>query len=246
MNSNDIKIPKHISIKVPEKSFFKKYTHKLDFEAVAEKKAAAMTVNNSWSYRRTNYYNVKNEVTSPIKRVLTAHETEDKKFDYRIRQEGYKVSLYFSDAEILQLILNNPIKGKATSLYRPMNDKHLEFMEIDKKIRVRKTLFSKYYKYKLYIRNTSKFRKEELLGFKSWLFETFPTERNAEHPRIDINTGLSYLFTTGGVSGKSTSWYRSSAILALYFDDEVDLMMAKLRLNEHISHIEEVILIKDL
>lgn len=241
MSSNNLKIPKHINIKVPEKCYYKKYTHRLEFEASTEKQAARMTVNHSWSRRRVNYYDVRSEITQPIIKALAKHETEDNKFDYRIRQEGYNVSLYFSDVKILELMLNHPIKEKAISLHRPVNDKHLEFMEIDKKIRVRRTLFNKNYRYKLYIRNTAKFRKEELIGFRTWLGETYP-----EALRVDINSGLDYLFQTGGISNKSTSWYSASAILAIYFNDEVDLMMAKLRLNEHISHIEEAILLSEL
>lgn len=241
MSSNKLKIPKHIAIKVPEKCFYKKYTHKLEFEASVEKRAAGMAIDYSWSRRRINYYDVRSEITLPIRKALSKHETEDKKFDYRIRQEGYHVSLYFSDVKILELMLNNPIKEKAVSLHQPVNDKHLEFMEIDKKIRVRRTLFNNSYRYKLYIRNTSKFRKEELIAFRTWYNETYP-----EAFRSDINSGLDYLFQSGGVSSKSTSWYTASTILAVYFNDEVDLMMAKLRLNEHISHIEEAVLLSEL
>ena len=242
MSFSELKIPKHVTIKVPEKCYFKKYTHKLEFEASAEKKAAGMRAGNSWSMRRSNYYNVRSEITSPIKNVLSSHESEEKKFDYRLRQEAYTVSLYFSDSEILELVLASPIKGKLTTLYRPHNDKHLEFMEVNKKVRVRKTLFNRHYRYKLYIKNTVKFRKDEIFGFKGWLRETYP-----EKDRIDINSGLSYLFTTHTANKtKGTSWYRASAVLAIYLNDEVDLMMAKLRLNEHISHVEEAVLLEEL
>ena len=243
MNSNELKIPKHVAIRAPEKCYFRKYTHKLEFEASAEKKAASMAVSQSWSRRRYNYYNVKSEITNPIKNILSSHETDDKKFDYRLRQESYTVSLYFSDSKILELMLSDPIKGKLTALYKPHNDKHLEFMEVNKKIRVRKTLFNRYYRYKLYVKNTSKFRKDEIMGFRAWLHETYP-----EKDRIDINSGLSYLFnfSSSPAANKGTAWYRASAVLAIYFNDEVDLMMAKLRLNEHISHIEEAVLLEEL
>jgi hypothetical protein len=241
-SSNKPAIPKHIAIKIPEKSYYGKYTHKLDLVATKEQSAAAMRSLNNWRFNRTNYYNVQTEITKPIKRILADHELETgQALDYRLRQEGANVSLYFSDTKVLKLVMTDRIVSKVVSLYQPLNDKHLEVMEINKKIRVRKTLFNKLYRYKLYIKNTSKFRKEELSAFNRWIKETFP-----EDSRIAMNTGLDYLLLYGKTKERARSWYIHNTILAIYINDEIDLMLVKLRLNEHIAHIEEAVLLSEL
>ena len=245
-NSNKLVIPRHIKIKVPEKCYYGKYTHKIDLVATKERTAAAArsSSTSSWNWRisRTNYYNVQNELTKPIKRILADYEAEtDHVFDYRLRQEGSSVSLYFSDTKILELILADRITAKVVSLHQPINDKHLEVMEINKKIRVRKSLFNKAYRYKLYIKNSTKFRKEELSAIDNWIKETFP-----EDSRIAINSGLEYLLLYGKTKEGSRSWYIHNSILAIYINDEIDLMMVKLRLNEHIAYIEEAVLLTEL
>jgi hypothetical protein len=241
-NSNKIVIPKHIKIKVPEKSYYGKYTHKLDLVATREQSAATMRSMNNWRFNRTNYHNVQTEVTKPIKRILADYELETGQvLDYRLRQEGTTVSVYFSDTKVLELILADRITSKIVNLHQPINDKHLEVMEINKKIRVRKTLFNKSYRYKLYIKNTSKFRKEELSAFNNWIKETFP-----EDSRIAINAGLDYLLLYGKAKERARSWYIHNTVLAIYINDEMDLMLAKLRLNEHIAYIEQAVLFTEL
>ena len=241
-NSNKIVIPRHIKIKVPEKSYYGKYTHKLELVATREKSAATIRSMNNWRFNRTNYYNVHQEVTNPIKRILADYELETShSFDYRLRQEGTTVSVYFSDTKVLELILADRIVSKIVSLHQPINDKHLEVMEINKKIRVRKSLFNKSYRYKLYIKNTTKFRKEELSALNDWIKDTFP-----EDDRIAINDGLDYLLVYGKTKTRARSWYIHNTILAIYINDEVDLMLMKLRLNEHIAYIEEAVLFTEL
>jgi len=241
-NSNDIVIPRHIKIEVPEKSYYGKYTHKLDLVATKEQSAATIRSLNNWRFNRTNYHNVQVEVTKPIRRILADYALETgHELDYRLRQEGATLSVYFSDTKILELILADRIVSKIVSLYRPINDKHLEVMEINKKIRVRKSLFNKAFRYKLYIKNTTKFRKEELSAFNNWIKDTFP-----EDDRIAINAGLDYLLVYGKTRERARSWYIHNTILAIYINDEVDLMLTKLRLNEHIAYIEQAILFTEL
>lgn len=241
-NSNKIVIPKHIKIEVPEKSYYGKYTHKLDLVATKEQSAAAIRSLNNWRFNRTNYYNVQQELAKPIKRILADYVHEQgPDFDYRLRQEGAAISLYFSDTKILELILADRIASKIVSLYQPINDNHLKVMEINKKIRVRKSLFNKSYRYKLYIKNTTKFRKEELSAFNNWIKETFPDDS-----RLAINAGLDYLLVYGKTKERARSWYIHNTVLALYINDEIDLMLIKLRLNEHIAYIEEAVLLTEL
>jgi hypothetical protein len=241
-NSNKIVIPEHIKIKVPEKPYYGKYTHKLDLVATKEQTAATMRSLNNWRFNRTNYYNVQVEITKPIKRIIADHELETGQvLDYRLRQEGATVNLYFSDTKVLELVLADRITSKIVSLHQPINDKHLEVMEVNKKIRVRKSLFNKSYRYKLYIKNTIKFRKEELSSFNNWIKETFP-----EDSRISVNTGLDYLLVYGKIKERTPTWYTYNTVLAIYINDEVDLMLMKLRLNEHIAYIEEAVLFTEL
>ena len=241
-NSNKIVIPRHIKIKVPEKPYYGKYTHKLDLVATKEQSAATMRSLNNWRFNRTNYYNVQAEITKPIKRIMADYELETgHAIDYRLRQEGATVNLYFSDTKVLELVLADRITSKIVSLHRPINDKHLEVMEVNKKIRVRKSLFNKSYRYKLYIKNTTKFRKEELSAFNNWIKETFP-----EDSRIATNYGLDYLLVYGKNKENARSWYIHNTVLALYINDEIDLMLTKLRLNEHIAYIEEAVLLTEL
>jgi hypothetical protein len=243
MNSNElVVIPNHIVIRTPQKSFYKKYTHKLQFEAVKEK-ASTSFINNghyNWRARRSNYYNVNVEITSIIRNILD--EYQESKLDYRIRQEGCTVNLYFNDNLILELMLRDRIVSNIVMLYRPLNPKHAEYMEIDNKIRVRKSLFNKQYRYKLYIKNTAKFRKEELYNFRVWLEATYPDEHRAK-----TNVGLELCFAMDlNTLNKKPNWRTSNTTLAVYFNEDIDLMMAKLRLNEYVSHVEEAVLVSEL
>ena len=102
-------------------------------------------------------------------------------------------------------------------------------------------MFNKSYRYKLYIKNTTKFRKEELSAFNNWIKETFPDDS-----RLAINAGLDYLLVYGKTKERARSWYIHNTVLALYINDEIDLMLIKLRLNEHIAYIEEAVLLTEL
>lgn len=252
-NLNELKIPPSVTIKIPEKSYFKKYTFKVEFEATREKeahkermaqqtKASGYGYNSygSWRFSRPDMWSVKREVTNKFTTLLAEYEEKnDIKFDYRIRQEGYTVSVFFSDPVILELIFQDKLKSKVTTVYKPINENHLAKMEIEKRARVRKTLFLNEFRYKLYLKPYL-MRKTNVSDIETWLQENFP-----EESRVKVNPGLKIAFLNkDNKSGKYTWQYNTT--LAIYFNDETDLMVAKLRLHDYISHVEEAVLISEL
>jgi hypothetical protein len=180
------------------------------------------------------------EVTNKLMTLLKEEEERrDHEFDYRIRQEGTTVSVFFSDPEIINLVFNDKLKGKVAVLYKPLNENHLTKMEVEKRVRVRHSLFLNKFKFKVYLKPYAmrKFNANEL---EDWLNETFPGE-----DRMDVNPGLKKSFVKKNAKINKSSWHYNTT-LALYFNDETDLMVSKLRLHDYISHVEEAVLISEL
>lgn len=241
MNLHELKIPSNITIKVPEKCYFKKYPFKLEFEASNSARQASMTSTARWQMRRTNYWEVRKEITDVINSLIRKEEkSKSCEFDYRIRQEGSTVSIFFNDVTILGLILNDKIKSKATVLYKPLNENHLTKMEVEKRVRVRRTLFINKFRHKLYLK-PAVLRKTNIVDLEKWLSETFP-----EEDRVQFNPGLKIAFLNGKINQKNKYSWQYNTTLAIYFNDETDMMVAKLRLHDLISHIEEAVLLSEL
>ena len=252
-NLDELKIPNSVTIKIPEKSYFKKYIYKVEFEATQEKQAhknrmAQQTKSSgygfssygSWKMSRPDLWAVKREITSKFITLLAEHEEKNNiKFDYRIRQEGYIVSVFFSDPAILGLIFQDKLKSKVTTLYKPVNDNHLAKMEIEKQVRVRKTLFLGEFRYKVYLK-PNLMRKINVEDIETWINDTFP-----ETDRAQVNPGLKIAFLNGNNKNGKYSWQYNTT-LAVYFKDETDVMVAKLRLHDCISHVEEAVLVSEL
>lgn len=244
MSLSEFKFPPHVVVKVPEKSYFKKYPYKIEFIASKEeqeyKTRQARNNYSSWRYNRPNFVNVKVEVTNKLQTLIKeAEEKRDIEFDYRIRQEGTVVSIFFNDPEIISLVFDDKLKGKVTTVYKPLNENHLTKMELEKRVRVRKSLFLNKFKFKVYLKPYA-MRKFNVSELESWLEETFPEEH-----RMDVNPGLRKSFSSKDSKNNKSSWYYNTT-LAIYLNDETDLMVSKLRLNDYISHVEEAVLISEL
>lgn len=247
MSLSELKIPANIQVNVTEKQYFNKYPFKIELEATVEKSAGTAAISSgnhhSWNFRMRTASKVKFEITDKINRLFKSEELDTgKTYDYRLRQEGYTVSIYFSDPAIMNLLFNNSLKRKIKALYKPYNDNHLAKMDIETRVRVRKSLFLGKYKFKAYL-STMLSRKLNLVELVSWLEDAYP-----EEGRYELNPGLRHAVVRSKFTAaqqKYRSW-QYNTVLAIYVNDETDLMMLHLRLNDCISYAEEAVLISEL
>ena len=251
MSLSELTIPANVTVKVTEKQYFNKYPFKIELEASAEKSAqhAAYIAGariHSWEFRKRTASKVKTEITNKLTRIIDEVELlSGNTYDYRLRQEGHTVSIYFSDITIMHLVLNSSLKRKIKALYKPYNDNHLAKMSVETRVRVRKSLFLGKYKFKTYL-NVMLARKLDLADLGVWLQNSYPEEN-----RYELNPGMKYaidrskFYAAQQTQQKMRSW-QYNTVLAIYVNDETDLMMLHLRLNNYISYAEEAVLVSEL
>ena len=239
MSLDNYNIPAHIRITPTEKNYFNKYAFRVEFTVDKSLLIADTNPKKTWrlSNNWTNFREVKQQLAAALGTALDVAEAKlGSDIDCRMRSEGYGINIYFSDAQMLDIFVNTadlvPLIRQITA---PINQQHLDGLQINKVTRYRKSLFLKKYPYKVYMPETVKLA-VDFKKIKQWVTETY----NDDIERVELNSNLRRAFK--GVQMHN----RWSCTHVMYLADETDLMMCQLRLHEHISLVEHAVLLSNL
>ena len=233
MTLDDIQLPSWVKVNFIEKQYYSKYFCKLVLKIDTSKiKSTGQKYEyDRWSYR----YKHNSEIAVLNKKLckdILGHLTGK---DYRLRREGKEVAVFFNDEEILQ-VLKEQLSKRIIELHRPLNDAHKEVVVDNRRIRVRKSLFEKQFKFKVYLSNDWNLREHRYKEFQEWV----DSLDNPFRERWRVNCGLERMFNP-----KAT--IRSAGYtMAIYLNDPEDLMMCQLKFNDKIQYVEEAVLLQDL
>jgi len=234
MTLDDIQLPSWVKVNFIEKQYYSKYFCKLTLAIDSSKiKSTGQKYEyDRWSYRykhSSEIAGLNKKLCKDILRVLGEK-------DYRLRREGKDVSVFFNDEEILQ-VLKEQLPGRITEFHRPLNDAHKEVVVDNRRIRVRKSLFEKQFKFKVYLSNDWNLRERRYKEFQEWVesMDNIPFEQ-----RWKLNSGLLRMFNPRA-SVRSAGY-----TMAIYLNDPEDLMMCQLKFNDKIQYVEEAMLLQDL
>lgn len=232
MTLDDIKLPSKVKVNFIEKQYYSKYFCKLVLQ-IDHKKVKSPVDQKKWSWKYRQQYSeiavLNRQLCKDITKTLDGQ-------DIRIRRESDEVSVFFNDEEILQLLVST-FSDRMIEFYRPLNEAHKEVVVESRRIRVRKSLFEKHFKFKVYLSNEWNLRERRYKEFQEWLESV---DNSPLYQRWKLNSGLARIFDPRA-SIRSAGW-----TMAIYLNDPEDLMMCQLKFNDKIQYIEEAVLLQDL
>lgn len=153
--------------------------------------------------------------------------------DCKVRTELRIVSVFTNDVEFIEEIFDK-LGHRVIEFHSPKSDSHKEVLDQSIRIRVRKTLFENKFKYKIYFSQGWKYRSDNYSDIKDWL----DNMEDADGTRWSTNSTLKQHFN-------QTPGYKGYTV-AVYLNDEQDLMMCQLKFHHEIQFIEEAVLISSL
>jgi hypothetical protein len=233
MTLDDIQLPAWVKVNFIEKQYYSKYFCKLvlAIDASKIKSTGQRYEYDRWSYRYKRHSDIAILNKKLCKEVLGLLGEKD----YRLRREGKEVAVFFNDEEILQ-VLKEQLSKRITEFHRPLNDAHKEVVVDNRRIRVRKSLFEKHFKFKVYLTNEWTLRERRYKEFQEWI----DSMDNPRKERWKLNHGLTRMFNPK--ANTRTAGYT----MAIYLNDPEDLMMCQLKFNDKIQYVEEAVLLQDL
>jgi hypothetical protein len=231
MKLDDINLPSHVKVSFIQKQYYSKYFCKLVLQIDKSKVSQSIYRDYGWKWNRARYQ----EIATLSKNLCTQIEIILKDLEFKIRRENTEVSIFFNDESVVELLVKN-LKGRIIELYRPLNEAHKEVVVESRRIRVRKSLFEKCFKYKVYLVTRWELREDRYKEFKDWI----DTMDNPFEERWKLNTGLYRMFNP------KASVRSAGYTMAIYLNDPEDLMMCQLKFNDKIQYIEEAVLLQDL
>lgn len=225
MNLDNIELPTDCRVKYIEKMYYQKYIYKLRFEI--DRSQLVRSKHSGRYYSWVEYANKR----SLINQLSKSINNQLKDYDYKIRTESFGLGVFTSDSNVVASLITNP-PGKLLELIRPLNDKHIDIIDNHRKVVVRKTLFNKEFKFKVYLKYNQEMVENRYLPFKEFLSESVQ--------QWSVNKELVRLFSD------DMRKFRYGYTRAVYLNSSEDLMMFQLKFNDYISKVEEVILLSDL
>jgi hypothetical protein len=232
MTLDDIKLPASVKVNFIEKQYYSKYFCKLVFQ-IDHSKIKSPISHEKWTWRYREQYS---EVAVLNKKLCKGILKTLGDRDVRIRREGDELSVFFNDEEVLQL-LTRQFSARIVEFYRPLNEAHKEVVVESRRIRVRKSLFEKHFKFKVYLSNEWALRERRYKEFQEW---TDSMDNSPLYQRWKLNSGLLRMFNPRA-SVRSAGY-----TMAIYLNDPEDLMMCQLKFNDKIQYVEEAVLLQDL
>lgn len=222
MSLDNIEIPVNCRIRYTEKMYYQKYIYKLKFEI--DKSQLIKSKYSGRYYYSIEYSNKKkliDELIDSLKKNITNH-------DYKIRRETFGIGLFTNNLKDIIQLINNPSR-KLIEITRPLNDKHVDVIDTYRKAIVRKTLFNKEFKFKVYLKHDRELFENGYRPIRKFLEESID--------KWNVNRILLLVF-----SGRNRYGYTK----AVYLNSAEDLMMFQLKFNNYIYKIEEAILLSSL
>lgn len=237
-NSNNMAIPDTIRVKYSEKCFYKKYAYKVELVVADEQVGNYLRYTawyRSWEDRQQVY---RDRIALQLKIATFLENKFPEMENLKCRGEGIRLCLYLDSKEVVDSIINE-FAEDIREVTIPLSNKHETLIVSDKRIRVRKHLFLKQFKYKVYLKgyNLDLNDRDEVYD---WFLETLGSEGNG---RYQLNHRL-HDYCTGKSALKKWQFYGTT--VAIYLNDEADIMITQLRFNNLYDYCEEAVLISDL
>ena len=229
-NFDELSIPPGCKVKYIQKMYYGKYVYKLYFE-IDKTKLVKNQNQKTYSWNSNRFVNYTNrtammaEMVSKIKNAVVVD-------DYRLRAEGFGIGVFTNSEENVKILIDK-LSTRLVEFYRPLNDKHADFIDKHRKVIVRNSLFEKYFKFKIYMKYDYKVRETRYMEVKEFA-------DNLENGSWDANYTMKRFWHTHADSR------RCGYTVALYLKDPSDLMMFQLRFNNDIEKIEEAVLLSEL
>lgn len=223
----NLKFPKHVKQFFIERKYYRKYFYKVCFK-VDDSKINSGIPRIYSRFGNTGLFEAQQNL---IREIYLA--TGDDNKDYKLRVESRYVSLFTNDEKIISELIDK-LPHRMTEFHGTINNSHKEVIDQSRRIRVRKHLFEKKFKYKVYFIVDWKLRKNGYEEVQYWLEQM----ENFDDNRWAVNQVLSKHFN-------STSGYKGYTA-AVYLNDPEDLMMCQMRFHSEIDYIEEAVLISTL
>ena len=229
MNLDNYKFPPGVKTEYTQRKFYNKYCYKIVCQIDMDQLEPSVDASNNYFYRhRLRFYSNKGRLLEEIKNQMEANL----KHDRQTRCEGFCVSLFSnSEDDVIEILKSMP--QRVVEVVRPASQQHIDVLDKNKKIIVRKTLFNDQFRYKIYFKSNYDLREQRYKPVQDWLenFDNLEWAGNenlkkffyVKNPRVHVG------WTT-----------------ALYLNSREDLMMLQLRFNDDISLIEEIVLLSEV
>lgn len=224
--SMNLKFPDNVKQKFIERKYYRKYFYKLCFK-VDDSKITPGIPRIYARFGNTDLFEAQQKLLSEI-----CHYAGDGK-DYKLRIEGRHLSVFTNNEQIIEDLVNK-VSYRLTEFHSPINTSHREVIDQNRRIRVRKQLFDKKFKFKVYFNQDWKHRDNNYVEVKNWLHNI----ENTDGLRWGVNEVLQRHFDArAGYKGYTA---------AVYLNDAEDLMMCQMRFHSEIYIVEEAVLIDSL
>lgn len=227
MSLDNISLPKS-KIKHISKLYYGKYPYKIQVDI--DRSKIEIYKKNSRTYR--TYYDNTN-----FRQLIRQLKTEvldlfaDRSGDFMLRGETH-LSIFTVSEDIVTTLVEK-YNDRVSILERPVSDQHMNIIFAHRKVVVRQSFFEKYYRFKVYLKNSYELRNSRYESVKEYL-------KNVESGNYRLNTSMYYFIHTM-IKAHSIGWTS-----AVYLRDADDLMMFQLRFNDDIEKIEEAVLLSSL
>lgn len=227
------KKPKKVSVINTAKLFFNKFPYKIVFEL----DRSLLVVNTGRvNYRGSVWSNLSSVRADLIRRVKNKIPEG---MDHRGRAEDLRYSLFIDDISVFEN-LTTVMKDWVVEVSMPSNETHLQLMKDNHRIRVRKTLFLKKYRFKVNIKSTWDNTFHDFVELRDWL-DNLAHEDDVD--RWEPSSSLRRMFRD--IDKKLSRYRYVNSTYSIYMNDEEDVMMLQLWLNKHYDSAEKVVLISE-
>jgi len=222
----NLSIPNSVKQFSLERKYYKKYFYKIVIEVNMSKiKPGVPRIYHPWGF--SALYSARQEL---LKEII-ALPIQDA--DCKIRSENRWVSVFTNDTKFIELLFSY-LGHRIVEYHRPVSNIHKEVVDQNRRIRVKKYLFEKVFKYKVYFSQDWKHRTDGYSAVKDWLDGL----ENTNNTRWAVNATLRQYFN-------NTPGYKGYTV-AVYLNEQEDLMMCQMRFHSEIQYIEEAVLISSL
>jgi hypothetical protein len=229
------KFPKGIRVYTTEKLYYKKYAYRICF-TVDDDKIVRSNIERGWygSYSRTNIISLQNE----LKRRIIDKLPDD--LECKFRSEQKYVTMYLDNSEIFEDLIDR-LQNCIIEISVPASENHKQLMLDNHRIRVRRTLFLKQYRYKVNIKNSWTWKFNDFDSLKNWL----DAMDNEDGTRWSANSTLATAMAMTPEQLSAPRFrYRYSAF-SIYLNDDKDVMMLQLLLDNYYDSVEKAVLISE-
>jgi hypothetical protein len=225
MNLDNLTFPAGVGVEYIQKKYFGRYIYKMVmyFDELNDRKIKRRSINYNLGSSRRSHLEVKKLIRSIV---------HDKKTNFRLRIEGNIVSFFTNDTDHIRRLATD-VPDKILKFEKPFNDAHKEILENKSQIIVRKSLFAKKFKYKIHLKSSKSHRESRYAEVKSYVKSISNLEYGANSTLEDY------------WNPKKLARYLGWSI-SLYLNHMEDIMMFRLKFDDLIWKIEEVVLIDEL